>query len=84
MNTPAIIVAVLGIVASAGGITAYFARSRGTETIKLLLLNIQAYKDSETLKDAKILVLQNQIIALRDVIEVRDKTIQRIINNEKD
>lgn len=83
MQLPEIILAVLGVIVAAGLTTAYFARSRGTETIKLLQMNIQAYKDSETLKDAKILLLQGQLAAKDEVIEVRDRTIERLINGKK-
>lgn len=83
MSIPAIILSILGLAAALGVIVAYFARSRGTETISLLQTNIQAYKDAEVLKDAKILVLENQITALKEVIDVRDKTIEKIIKNGK-
>lgn len=83
MDLPAIILAILGITALLGVIVAYFARSRGTETIKLLQTNISAYKDAETLKDAQILVLKAQIAAKDEIIEIRDKTIERLVKNGK-
>lgn len=81
MNYAAIILSVLGVLAAVGAGVAYFARSRGKETIDLLQTNIEAYKDAEKLKDAKILVLENRIMALNDVIDIRDKTIERLVKN---
>lgn len=83
MNLPALILSILGLIAAAGVVAAYFARSRGKETIDLLQTNIEAYKDSEKLKDTKILVLENRIMSLNDVIDVRDKTIERLVNGKK-
>lgn len=68
MDISAIILAVIGVIAAAGGVTAYFARSRGSETIKLLQVQIQSYKDSEALTTAKILALQVQIQTKDDII----------------
>lgn len=69
METPSIIVAAIGVIAAAGGATAWFARSRGSNTIDLLQTNIDAYKDAEKLKDARILYLQGQIVALQETID---------------
>ncbi len=69
MNIPTIIAAIVSVIAAAGFTTAYFARSRGSETIKLLQTNIQSYKDSEALKDAKILALQVQVQTKDDIIK---------------
>lgn len=74
MTLPAVILTVLGLVAALGVIVAYFARSRGTETINLLQSNINAYKDSEKLKDARIFYLEGQLT-------VKDETIKRILKN---
>lgn len=74
MEFPTIILAVLGIIATLGGTVAYFARSRGTETIKLLQTNIAAYKDSEKLKDARIYYLEGQLT-------VKDETIKRLLKS---
>lgn len=68
MDSASIILATIGVIAAAGVTTAYFARSRGTETIKLLQTNIQSYKDAEALKDAKILALQVQLQTKDDII----------------
>lgn len=83
MELSSIILAAIGIIVAAGATTAYFARSRGSETIKLLQTNIQAYKDAELLKDAKILLLQGQLKAKDEVIDIRDQTIERLIKNGK-
>lgn len=77
MELPSIILAVIGVLAASGGVVAYFARSRGTETIKLLQTNIDAYKDSEKLKDARIFYLEGQLT-------VKDETIKRLLKNGKD
>lgn len=69
MDSASIILAVIGTIAAAGAATAYFARSRGSETIKLLQTNIQSYKDGETLKDARILALQVQLQTKDDIIQ---------------
>lgn len=72
MDLPQIIIAVIGTVAAIGATIAYFARSRGSETIKLLQTNIDAYKDSEKLKDNRITYLEGQLT-------VKDETIKRIL-----
>lgn len=74
MDTSQIILAIIGVVASLGATTAYFKRSSGVETIKLLQQNVDAYKDSERLKDARIAYLEGQLIT-------KDETIKRILKN---
>lgn len=74
MELPAEILAVLGIVAAGGALTAYFSRSRGNESIRLLELNVTAYKDSEKLKDQRIAYLEGQLF-------VKDETIKRLLND---
>lgn len=76
MDYSTVIVAVLGVAAAAGGIAAWFSRSRGTDTVKLLQANIDAYKDSEKLKDARIFYLEGQLV-------VKDETIKRLIANDR-
>lgn len=72
MNVASIILSVLGLISAAGIVTAYFARSRGKETIDLLQANINAFKDSEKLKDARIFYLEGQLT-------VKDETIKRLL-----
>lgn len=74
MDFPTEILAILGIVAAAGTLTAYFFRSRGNESIRLLEINIQAYKDAEKLKDQRIAYLEGQLL-------VKDETIKRLLND---
>jgi gas vesicle protein len=62
MDLPLTILTVTGVIIGAGATTAYFARGRGTETIKLLQNNIDAYKDSEKLKDQRIAYLEGQLV----------------------
>lgn len=76
MNYATVILAVLGIAAAAGVLTAYYRRSEGKETERLLLVNVQAYKDSEKLKDQRIAYLEGQIYT-------KDETIKRLINDGK-
>lgn len=71
MNAITIVGGVMGVVAALGLITAYFRRSAGTETIKLLQANVAAYKDSEVLKDQTIAYLKGQILS-------KDNTIQAL------
>lgn len=71
MDIPTIILGVLGIAAIAGALAAWFSRSRGTETIKLLQANIDAYKDAEKLKDQRIAYLEGQVVS-------KDNTIQAL------
>lgn len=75
MDISAIILAVIGVIAASGAVVAYFARSRGTETISLLQTNIDAYKDSEKLKDARIFYLEGQLT-------VKDETIKKLLNGK--
>lgn len=74
MSLYEIIAAILGVAGAAGGIAAYFSRSAGMNTIKLLQVNIDAYKDSEKLKDARIYYLEGQLT-------VKDETIKRLLND---
>ena len=69
-----IVVATTAVIVAAGGIAAYFRRSAGTETIKLLQTNIDAYKDSEKLKDARVAYLEGQLV-------IKDETIKRLLKN---
>lgn len=77
MNDSQIILAIIGVIASLGAATAYFKRSSGVETIKLLQQNIDAYKDAEKLKDT-------EIIALKVQLKVKDDTITALIQTAKD
>lgn len=72
MNYISIILAALTIAALAGGVTAYFKRSAGKETIELLQTNIDAYKDAEKLKDQRIAYLEGQLV-------IKDETIKRLV-----
>lgn len=74
MDLPAIILAILAITVAAGGTTAYFNRGRGKATIDLLQANIDAYKDSEKLKDARIVYLEGQLV-------IKDETIKRLLDD---
>lgn len=76
MDIPEIILASLAIIVGSGVTVAYFARSRGSETIRLLQVNIQSYKDAETLKDARINALEVQL-------QVKDDTIKELLRNAK-
>ena len=76
MDVTHIILASLAVLAAAGATTAYFARGRGTETIKLLQANIDAYKDSEKLKDARIVYLEGQIVGLNETVKNLNKVIK--------
>lgn len=69
MNYPSIILAVLGIAALAGLVTAYYKRSAGMETIELLKANNEALKEAIQLKDTKIASMQVQLQTKDDVIE---------------
>lgn len=75
MDVPELIVAIIALAVAAGAAVAFFARSKGTETISLLQANIDAYKDSEKLKDARIVYLEGQLV-------VKDETIKRILKND--
>lgn len=71
MSLPTLILAILAVAAAAGGVTAYYKRSAGKETISLLQTNIQAYKDAEALKDQEIAYLKGQVYS-------KDKTIKKL------
>lgn len=73
MNIPTIILSILGIAASAGVLAAYYKRAGGLETIKLLQINIDAYKDAEKLKDERIKYLEGQVYS-------KDQTIIKLSN----
>lgn len=69
MNVPELILAIIGLAVAAGATTAYYNRSRGKETISLLQTNIQAYKDSEKLKDQRIAYLEGQVYSKEQTIK---------------
>lgn len=71
-----IILGVLGLVVAGGATYGYFKRSEGTETIKLLQINIQAYIDAEKFKDRRIAYLEGQIV-------YKDETIKRLLHDSK-
>lgn len=71
MDAPTIILAVIGIAVAAGAVAAFFSRSQGTNTIKLLQINIQSFKDAEKLKDERIKYLEGQVYS-------KDQTIKRL------
>lgn len=75
MNVASAILAILGVAAVAGVLTAYYKRSEGKETISLLETNVQAYKDSEKLKDQRIAYLEGQLV-------IKDETIKRLLNDK--
>lgn len=76
MNTASLVLTTLGIIGTLGGLAAWFSRSRGLQTINLLEKNIEAYKDSEKLKDDRIAYLEGQLL-------VKDETIKRLLNDGK-
>lgn len=76
MDLPSIILAILAVAVAAGGITAYYKRSAGKETISLLQTNIQAYKDAEKLKDQRIAYLEGQLVARDDTIKNLNKLLK--------
>lgn len=77
MELPQIILAIIAIAAGCGGIAAYFSRSRGTETIKLLQTNIDAYKDSEKLKDGRIAYLEGQLVNANETIKNLNEALKK-------
>lgn len=76
MDIPEVILAIIGVVAAAGLVTAYYKRSEGAESIRLLQTNIQAYKDAEKLKDQRITFLEAQVYE-------KDQIIKRLTNETK-
>jgi hypothetical protein len=70
MNYISIILALLGVAVAAGAVTAWFKRSAGKERLQT---NINAYKDSEKLKDQRIAYLEGQLV-------IKDETIKRLVN----
>lgn len=76
MDVPAIILSIIGVATGAGVLTAYYRRGEGRETISLLETNIQAYKDSEKLKDSRIAYLEGQLVT-------KDETIKRLLRDDK-
>lgn len=74
MELPSAILAVVAVIVAAGGVTAYYKRSAGVESIKLLQINVAAYKDSEKLKDQRIAYLEGQLV-------IKDETIKRLLND---
>ena len=71
MNIPQIILVIVAVAAAFGATAAYFSRSQGTNTIRLLQQNIEAYKDAEKMKDERIKYLEGQIYS-------KDQTIAKL------
>ena len=76
MNAPTIILSTLGIIAAAGGMTAYFKSSAGKSNRELLESNVEAYKDSAKLKDQRIAYLEGQVYS-------KDLTIDKLSRKKK-
>ena len=68
--------AILSLASLAGAASIWFARGRGSETIKLLQINIQTYKDAEKLKDQKIAYLEGQLTTANETIKNLNKVIK--------
>lgn len=76
MGLSEIIVAVIAVIIAAGGIAAYFKASTGQSTITLLQTNINAYKDAEKLKDARIVYLEGQVVNANETIKNLNKVLK--------
>lgn len=68
MNLLSFILGILGITAAAGGLSAYYKRGEGKETVELLKTQVQVFKDNEE-------VHLRQIAELKAIVDSRDKTI---------
>lgn len=71
MDLPTIILAILAVAVAAGGVTAYYRRSEGKETIDLLQVNNSALKDENS-------TLKNRVIYLQGVIDEKDRVISKL------
>lgn len=78
MESATLIGGAITLVGIAGASTAWFARSRGANTINLLKTNIEAYKDSEKLKDSRISYLEGQLVAKDETIKNLNKLIDKL------
>lgn len=76
MGLSEIIVAVIAVIIAAGGISAYYKASTGQSTITILQANINAYKDSEKLKDARIVLLEGQVANANETIKNLNKVLK--------
>lgn len=77
MNIPTFLISISGLAAIIAGLaTIYYRRDASQESIKLLQINIGAYKDSEKLKDQRIAYLEGQLV-------IKDETIKRLLNDGK-
>ncbi len=76
MNSINLILPAIALIAAAGGAAAWFARSRGNNVISLQKANIDAYKDAERLKEARILYLEGQIVGYQETIKNLNKLIK--------
>lgn len=76
MNYTGIVLAIVGFAAAVGAAAVFFKRGAGLQTISLLQTNIDAYKDSEIIKDKQIAYLKGQL-------DIKDKVIERLVNNDK-
>lgn len=68
MQLPEIILAVIAVAVAAGGVTAYYKRSEGQETISLLQANNAALKESLSIKNQRITYLEAQVYEKDQVI----------------
>lgn len=76
MNLPEVILAVIAVIVAAAGVSVYFKGSAGQQTINLLQSNIDAYKDAEKLKDARIIYLEGQVVNANETIKNLNKVLK--------
>lgn len=69
MELPTIILATLGIAASAGAMTAYYKKGYGENQLKAAQNIIELQKDENALLTRKNTALQSQLDIANDVIE---------------
>jgi hypothetical protein len=79
MNTPLILIEALGLLltvaAVAGGITAYYRKSAGSDALVIAQKTIALLNDENTLLTRKVNYLENQVT-------IKDETIERIIRGK--
>lgn len=79
MSIPNTVSALILIALAIGGVAVFFKKGGDKEASALDQNTIRAYKENEVIMLKRIAFLEGQVNARDDIIEIRDKTIERLL-----